>query len=135
MSSAADEICCSSEDKFLLIKCKGRLRTANDRSASIEDIADWLLIDLDEYLRERDDTVSNYSEPEVRVELEKRILRWVDKGLIPVKQVNGISFCVSCGASILAGRNKCRLCSDNATAVKPLVGAKTPPRRGMHFRK
>lgn len=139
ITRAGDEICCKEEDSYLLIRCKGQLRTSKDRAASIEDLA-WKMYDcLAEFLQEHDEDISNYDEEMVYKELQRRILRWINKEMIPVSRVQGIGFCSMCGMAMLAGRTKCSSCAESG-AIGSLGSMSSPgmpaaKRSGMHLRR
>lgn len=133
-----DEICCKEEDTYLLIRCKGQLRTSKDRSASIEDLVFKLYESLQEFLLQHNDDISNYSEEMVYKELQRRVLRWINKDQIPVKHVQGIGFCSVCGMAMLAGRTKCSSCAESGpfgASGGISAPAAAPRKSGMHIRR
>ncbi|MBI1388730.1 MAG: hypothetical protein GC154_09820 [bacterium] len=144
ITKRGSDICCQDEDSYLLICCKGHLRNFKDRSATIDDVVAELYHNLDDFLRDRNDKVENYEESGVLRELERRVLRWINKKMIDTRNVGGIGFCNSCGAPILAGRNMCRNCADSGK-IQSLISTNksasgsgsgsSGPKSGMHTRR
>ena len=139
MGKSSGDICCKEEDQYLLICCKGHMREFQDRECSIDEVVELLFDDLAEYLEKRGDDIDNYDQTLVFNELERRILRWINKKMINFRQVSGISFCTGCGTPIMAGRTKCSNCLgagslDGMLQQSPSVPS-PKPKGGMHFKK
>lgn len=137
------DICCSDEDQYLLICCKGHLRKFEDRSGSIDDVVVELYHDLDNFLRDRGDKIDNYDESGVNGELEKRVIRWINKKMIDAKSVAGIGYCKGCGSPIMGGRTMCNNCSQSNN-MKSMLNSSKPSQSGggsgkriggMHFKR
>lgn len=135
------DICCFDEDQYLLICCKGHLRNFEDRQGSIDDVVVELYNDLDNFLRDRGDKVDNYDESGVIGELEKRVIRWINKKMIDAKSVAGIGYCKGCGSPIMGGRTMCNNCSQTHN-VKSMISSNKPGTSGggkriggMHFKR
>ena len=141
ITKRGNDICCFDEDQYLLISCKGHLRNFEDRMGSIDDVVVELYHDLDNFLRDRGDKVDNYDESGVIGELEKRVIRWINKKMIDTKSVAGIGYCKGCGSPILGGRTMCNNCSQTHN-VKSMISNKPGSSGGsgkriggMHFKR
>lgn len=138
MGKTPGDICCRDEDQYLLICAKGILREFDDRSATIEDLVEHLYEKLDEYLTSKGTSITDFEENGVMAEIERRVLRWINKGLLPVKSVQGIGFCQQCGVPIMAGRQLCARCGDTQSSRRVIgSGQANPPvvkPRGMHIK-
>ncbi len=137
IGKGGDDICCKDEDQYLLICCKGHMREFQDRECSIDDVVELLYDDLAEFLEKRQDDIENYDQAAVYNELERRVLRWINKKMMNFRQLSGISFCTVCGTTIMAGRTKCAGCLGSTSFG--VSAQNTPsgsiPKRGMHFKR
>lgn len=137
MGGSKDDICCKEEDYHLMVKCKAHIRGFENRECCLDEMAEMLYADLAEYLEKNGDDIENYDEEGVLMELERRILRWINKKMINFRNLTGYGFCRNCGALILAGRTKCSSCSGTAEIQSVLeqqrsLSQAAKPRGGMH---
>lgn len=137
MGKMSGELCCQDEDKYLLIAAKGYLRDTDDRAAGIEQLVEGLYAKLAEFLRDRGKSIDDFEESGVLAEIERRVLRWINKEMLPVNAVKGIAFCSKCGVPIMAGRTICSRCGDAKSASQPFAdgGSTSPKSVGMHLKR
>ena len=142
MGKRHGDICCREEDGYLMIKCKGHMREFEGRECGIDEMVELLYDDLAEYLVQHEASIENYEQEGVLMELERRVLRWMNKKMIDFKTMKGFGFCATCGAVILAGRTKCSSCA-GASQVQGMIknvrstGAPPPikPHGGMYSKR
>jgi len=111
MGKIPGDICCRDEDSYLLLSCKGHLREFEDRECAVDQVVELLYDDLAEYLEKKGRNIETYDTDSVLSELERRVLRWMNKKMMNFRALTGIAFCASCGVPILAGRSKCATCA------------------------
>ena len=135
MGNIPGDICCRREDEYLLLCCKGHMREFEDRECNIDQVTELLYDDLAEFLENQGRDIEDYEASSVMSELERRVLRWINKKMMHYRALTGYAFCVDCGTPILAGRTRCADCSSSnevggltedssflPTPKKPIIG-------------
>ena len=138
MKKRGGDICCVEEDRYLLGRLRAYVRSNPNKHVNLGQVLEHLYECLEPFLEERGINLDDVDLDAAFVELEKRVLRWINRKDISINAISGLAICESCGCMIMRGRTVCNSClrakeiTQARSSWTSSEGRYIP--RGMHFK-